>query len=202
MGQTRMAAFGGGGMGTEIVFVLILPIAALCLAFTVWLWSRVAKMERGARSGPLKAYVPLLVGFAVSMAGLAFITYIEGYADFTSLIQQGYYTEAQRAVYLPGRLVGQAILQIVFVLPAISFVVVPLTTWLIRRDRLSFKRVGLFAVTGWLALAIVGWLINLGIIAPAYSLPSFLISTAAPVLLYGLAIPIAAIWLLPSKRQA
>jgi len=189
-------------MGTEIIFVLILPIAALCLAFAAWLWSRVAKMERGARSGPLRAYAPLLVGFAVSMAGLALLTYIESYADFTSLVQQGYYTEAQRAIYLPGRLVGQAILQLVFVLPAMSFVVVPLTTWLIRRSLLSFKRVGLLAVAGWLALAIFGWLIRLGSIAPPYSLTSFLTSTAVPVLLYGLAIPIAAIWLLPPKRQA
>src|SRR5947209_1899237 len=139
-------AASGGSMGTEIVFVLILPIAALCLPTAVFLWSRVAKMEWGASSGPLRPYVPLLAGFAVSMAGLALLTYIECYADFTSLVQQGYYTEAERAVYLPRRVVGQAIVKLVFLLPAISFVVVPLTTWLIKWGRLTFRDIGLLAI--------------------------------------------------------
>jgi hypothetical protein len=73
------------------------------------------------------------------MIGLALLSYIECYADFTSLVEQGYYNEAERAVYLPGRFVGQAVVELVFVLPAISFVVVPLTTWLIRTGRLTFR---------------------------------------------------------------
>ena len=201
MGQFRMAAC-GGSMGTEIVFVLILPIAALCLPGALLLWSRVAKMEWGARSGPLKAYIPLLAGFAVSMLGLALLTYIECYADFTSLVQQGYYTEAERAVYLPRRVVGQAIVELVFLLPAISFVVVPLTTWLIRRGRLTFKGIGLLAIVGWFALSLVGWIFNLTTITPPYSFLSFLESTVIRVLLYALPIPVAAIWLLPPKSQA
>src|SRR5436305_1158834 len=201
MGQFLMAA-SGGSMGTEIVFVLILPIAVLCLPAAVLLWSRVAKTEWGARSGPLKVYVPLFAGFAGSMAGLALLTCIECYADFTSLVQQGYYTEAQRAVYLPGRVVGQAIVELVFLLPALSFVVVPLTTMLIRRGRLTFKGIGLLAIVGWFALSLVGWIFNLTTIITPYSLPSFLASTVIPVLLYALPIPIAALWLLPPKSQA
>lgn len=189
-------------MGTEIVFVLILPIAALCLPAAVLLWSRVAKMDWGASNGPLKAYVPLFAGFAVSMIGLALVTYIECYADFTSLVQQGYYTEAERAAYLPGRFVGQSIVELVFLLPTISFVVVPFTTWLIRRDRLTFKNIGLFAIVGWFALSLVGWILSLAIITPPYSFAAFLESTAIPVLLYALPIPVAAIWLLRPKSAA
>ncbi len=189
-------------MGTEIVFVLILPIAVFCLPAAVLLWSRVTKMGWGARSGPLKAYLPLFAGFAVSMGGLALLTYIECYADFTSLVQQGYYAEAQRAAYLPGRVVGQAIVELVFLLPVLSFVVVPLTTWLIRMGRLTFKGIGLFAIVGWFALSLMGWVFNFATITPPYSFPSFLESTAIPVLLYGLPIPVAAIWLLPPKSRA
>jgi hypothetical protein len=201
MGQSRTAA-SGGSMGTEIVFVLILPIAVLCLPAAVLLWSRVAKIGWGAGSGPLKPYAPLFAGFAVSMAGLALLTYIECYADFTSLVQQGYNTEAERAVYLPRRVVGQAIVELVFSLPAISFLVVPLTTWLIRRGRLTFKGIGLLAIVGWFALSLAGWIFNLTTIIPPYSLPSFLASTVIPVLLYALPIPVAALWLLPPKSQA
>ena len=189
-------------MGTEIVFVLILPIAALCLPSAVLLWSRVAKMEWGAGSAPLRAYVPLLAGFAVSMVGLAVLTYVECYADFTSLVQQGYYTEAERAVYLPRRVVGQAIVELVFLLPTISFVVVPLTTWLIRRGRLTFKGIGVLAIVGWFALSLLGWIVNLTTIIPPYSFPSFLESMVIPVLLYALPIPVAAIWLLGPKDHA
>ena len=188
-------------MGNEIVFVLILPIAALCLPGAALLWSRVLKTEWGARSGPLKAYVPLLAGFAVSMIGLAVLTYVECYADFTSLIQQGYYTEAERAVYLPRRVVGQAIVELVFLLPAISFVVVPLTTWLIRRRGLTFKGVGLLAMVGWFALSLVGWIVNLTTITPPYSFASFLGSTVVPVVLYALPIPVAAILLRPREGR-
>ena len=199
MSQSRKAA-SGDRVGTEIVFVLILPIVAICLPAAVLLWSRVAKMEWGAKSGPLKAYVPLLVGFAVSMVGLALYTYIECYADFTSLVQQGYYTEAERAVYLPRRAVGQAIVELVFVLPAISFVVVPLTTLLINRRRLTFKDIGQLAILGWFALSLVGSIFYFAI--RPYSFPEFLESTAIPVLLYGLPIPIAAIWFLTPNSQA
>ena len=188
-------------MGTEIVFVLILPIAALCLVSAALLWSHVAKTESGGRGGPLKAYVPLLAGFAVSMIGLALVTYSECYADFTSLVQQGYYTEAERAMYLPRRVVGQAIVALVFLLPAISFLVVPLTTWLIRKDRLTFSRIGLLAVVGWLTLSILGWIVS-STITPPYSLLSLLEGTIIPVLLYALPIPVAAMWLLPRKSEA
>lgn len=198
MGQSRMAAF-GGSMGTEIVFVLILPIAAICLPAAVLFWSRVAKMERGTRTGPLKAYFPLLAGFAVSMVGLALLTYFECYADFTSLVQQGYYTEAERAVYLPRRVVGQAIVELVLWLPVISFMVVPSTTWLIRRGQLTVKGIGLLAIVGWFALSLVGWIFTLPI-TPPYSFLSVLESAAVPVFVYVLPIPVAAIWLL--RRRA
>lgn len=189
-------------MGIEIVFVLIWPIAALCLPGAALLWSRVVGIEGGVRSRPFKAYIPLLAGFVVSMIGLAALVYIECDADFTSLVQQGYYTEAERATYLPRRVVGQAIVELVFVLPAISFVVVPLTTRLIRRGGLTLKAIGLLAAVGWFSLSVLGWTINLTTITPPFSLASFLESTAIPVVLYALPVPVAAILLPPLKSRA
>lgn len=183
-------------MGIEIVFVLILPIAVLCLPAGVLLWSKVAKMGWGARSGPLTAYFPLFAGFGVSMAGLSLLTYVECYADFTSLVQQGYYTEAERELYLPRRVVGQATVTLVFLLPAISFGVVPLTTWLIRKGLLTFKDIGLLAIIGWFALSLLGW-----VFAPSNSFLSFLKATAIPVLLYGLPIPVAALWFVSRRAK-
>lgn len=192
----------GGSMGTEIVFVLIVPIALLCLPAAVLFWSGIAKMEQAAQGGILIAFLPLIVGFAVSITGLALLTYIRCNTVFTSLVQEGYYTEAQRSLYLPGRVVGQAVVNLVFVLPAICFVIIPLTTRLIKKSRLTFKRIGLYTAVGWLALSLVGWLWNLMSIIPPYSLLSFLKSTAAPILICGLPIPIAALLFFAPRMKA
>ena len=189
-------------MGTEIVFVLILPIAVVCLSAAVFFWSSVAKIGWAGKRGPLKAYAPLFAGFLASMTAVAILSYIESHALFTYLIEQGYYTEAQRALYLPRRVAGHAIVQLIFLLPIIAFVVVPLTAWLIRADRLTLKAIGLFAVSGWVALLLLGWLLNLATSTPSYPMPTFLTSTAIPVLLYGLPIPLAAFLLLRSERIA
>lgn len=189
-------------MGTEIVFVLILPIAGLCLLAAVFLWSRAAKVRCEAVSLSMKDYGPLFAGFTVSMVSLAVLTYLASYAEFTALVHQGFYTEAQRPVYLPRRVVGQAIINLVFLLPTICFVVVPLTVWLIRRERLTFKNIGFFAILGWFVLSFVGWVSSYKVATPLYSFPSFLQSMALPVLLYGLPIPVTALWLFSPKKQA
>lgn len=186
-------------MGTEIVFVLIYPVALTCVIVAIWFWSGAAKAQHTATIGRIKAYVPLIAGFVVSMTGLALLTYIDSNADFTSLIQQGYYTEAQRPIYLPRRVVGQAIVSLVFVLPLICFVVIPMTTRLIRTCRLKLGGVVLRLVIGWVALSIIGWLMSLGM-TPPYSLLDFLKSTAVPTLVYGLPIPLAALLFFGRRR--
>src|SRR5690606_33553710 len=105
-----------GLMGSETVFVLIYPVAAACLAAAVIFWFRIASPV----GEPIRAYLPLAVGYSISILGLAVLSYVDGDATFTDLIQQGYYTEAERSLYLPQRVVGSAILTLIFVLPAIS----------------------------------------------------------------------------------
>ena len=188
-------------MGTEIVFVLIYPVALICILAAIWFWFGVAKAEQPSVSGRARAYLPLVAGLAVSMGGLALLAYIDGSADFTSLIQQGYYNEAERPLYLQRRIVGLAILRLVFVLPFVCFVVIPVTATLIRTARLNLGRIGLRLVIGWVALSCVGWLLSLNV-TPPYSLLDILSSTAVPVLLYGLPIPLAALWFFRRHRSA
>lgn len=188
-------------MGTEIVFVLILPIMALCLTVAVLRWSPVAKGRVVGGKRALKAYVPLLAGFTVSMASLAVLTYLACDADFTALVEQGYYTEAQRPVYLPRRVVGQATVELVFLLPIIAFLVIPLTISLIKRDRLSVKEIGYRGLVAWLLLSGIGWVFSHTVVTPPYSFLSFLQSTAVPVLLYGLPIPLAALWFFSPEHR-
>ena len=74
-------------MGTEIVFVLIYPVAAACLASAVFFWFKIASSV----GEPIRAYLPLAIGYGISIFGLAVFAYVDGDATFTVLIQQGYY---------------------------------------------------------------------------------------------------------------
>ena len=93
-------------MGTEIVFVLILPVAAICLAAAAFFWFRVARLDYLDLGGVVQVYLPLIFGLAISIAGLAVLSYLSSAANFTALIQQGYYTEPERSIFLPRRVVG------------------------------------------------------------------------------------------------
>jgi hypothetical protein len=131
-------------MGTEIVFVFIYPVTLICLAAAIWFWFTVVKAKQQPTViGYITGYLPLAVGFAISMAGLALITYMERAANFAWLIEHGYYTESQRSTYLPARVAGQATLNLVFVLPAICFIVIPCTARLIKTSRLTLGAIGL-----------------------------------------------------------
>lgn len=183
-------------MGTEAVFVLIYPIALGCLLAGIWFWAGLAKVQPTSELGVMRLFLPFIAGFVISMMGLALLSYGYGYAEFTDLVSQGYYNEAERSRYLPRRIVGLAIVYLVFVLPALCLVVVPVTTGLIRKERLTWANIGLRALAGWCALLLIGSLMSAD--APL----ALLVDAALPVLIYGLPIPVAALLLLPSKGQA
>ena len=179
-------------MGTEIVFVLIYPVAAVSLVAAIYFWIRIVPLIGGA----MPAYLALAVGYGISIMGLVFLTYINSEQTFTELIRQGYYIEAERSLYLPRRIVGSAILNSVFVLPAISFVVVPLTARLVRKGRLTLKWIGLHVLAGWLALSVLGWFLSVGSMVDPFSLIYAMGYTASPMAIYGLPIPLVVLLLL------
>ena len=185
-------------MGTEIVFVFIYPVAAICLVAAIYFWSGIAPLLGGS----MLAYLPLAVGYGISILGLVVLTYISSEATFTELIRQGYYTEVERSLYLPRRIVGSAILNSVFVLPAISFIVVPLTARLGRIRRLTLKWIALYALAGWLVLSLLGWFLSATSMVDPFS-PIYVMGyTASPVATYGLPIPLMALLLLRQQSKA
>ena len=184
-------------MGTEIVFVLIYPVAAICLVAAIYFWSRIASLLGGS----MLAYLPLTVGYGISILGLVVVAHVTSEATFTELIRQGYYTEAERSLYIPRRIVGSAILNSVFVLPAISFIVVPLTARLARKRRLTLKWIALYALAGWLVLSLLGWFSSApSMVGPFY--PLYVMGyTATPVATYGLPIPLMTLLLLRQQSK-
>jgi hypothetical protein len=186
-------------MGTEIVFVIIFPLAIICMATVFLVWFYALKSDHSTPISLVIGFVPLIIGFFISMIILQFLTYTATFEDFTWLVQHGYYTEAQRPVYLPRRVVGNVIVQLVFVLPPICFVVIPCTARLLRTHRLTLWAIGVRAAIGWLALIPIGWLLHRGTIIPPYSLLGSMKSDIVAVLIYGLPIPLTTLWFFHRK---
>ena len=176
-------------MGTEIAFVLIYPVAAACLAAAVFVWFKIASSVRDH----IRAYLPLAMGYGISIFGLIALAYINGDATFTDLVNQGYYTEAERSLYLPRRVVGSAILTLVIALPAISFIVVPLTARLIRKGRLTLKWIAGYALVSWFILSLLSLLSSARTMVDPFTLTYVMGCTATPVIIYGLPIPLIAL---------
>jgi hypothetical protein len=188
-------------MGVEVVYVLIYPIALISTLAAGLFWFIAVKAEQKfTKIGYVTGYVPLIVGFVVSMAGLVLLAYIDRVQNFTWLAEHGYYTESQRPLYLPRRIVGQIILDLFFVLPPISFAVIPCTVRLIRTRRLTFAAIGLRAAIGWIVLSVVGWVFTLNF-TPHDNLLYFMKVSFIPVLIYGLPIPLAALGIFRWKSK-
>jgi hypothetical protein len=157
-------------MGGEIFSYIFYPEIIICLltAFLFWFFS--LKADHPTMIGLMTGYLPLITGFAISMAGLALLT-VWTSEDLTS-----------------------ALMQLVFVLPPMCFVVIPCTARLLRTHRLTLYAIGLRAGIGWLTLMPIGWLLRLGVIIPPYSLLGSMKSNIAAVLIYGLPIPLTSLW--------
>lgn len=176
--------------GNQLFFVLIVPIALVCAAAALWFWFPLVQDSHAKNYA--RVYLPLAVGFAVSMVCIAALTYVESAANFSSLVKMGRYTETQWSEYMPMRIVTQAVLNLVFVLPAICFAVIPMTVKLVKAKRLTLRLIGVRALIGWLALCIIGWVLFLHTTDPR-ALMVFSLSTLIPVVICAVPIPLAAL---------
>jgi len=184
-------------MGNELFSILIVPIVLVCALAAIWFWFPLAQDAHAAGRTHKSAYVSLCVGFAVSMLCVALLTYFESAANFSSLIEKGRYTEAQRSEYMPGRILMQAVLNLVFVLPAISFAVIPMTVKVAKANRLTLRLIGFRTLVAWLTLTLIGWAAFLHNVSPR-ALLVFALATLIPVVISAVPIPVAA---LVSRRR-
>lgn len=180
-------------MGTEIVFALIYPIAILSLAVAARSWRAVA--DRGNPGLPRRIvnFSPVIGGLLVSLIGLLIIEYFDTAADLSSLIQQGYYTEAEGVLYFSRRYEGNVYAGLFFVLPFVCCLVVPICAKLVLAQRLSWQIVLIYSVVGWFVLSLLGWLLNLASFTPPISLWNVLGSVGRSMIVYGSPVPVAAL---------
>lgn len=187
-------------MGNELLYVLIVPIALVCVLAAMWFWFPLAQSDDATSKIDFRGYIPLAIGLAVSMLCVAFLTYLESAANFSWLVDHGRYTEFQWSDYMPGRIATQAVLNLTFVLPAISFAVIPMTVKLVKLRRLTLRLIGVRVLIGWLALCVIGWAAFLHNVQLAAVLV-FALATLIPVVICAVPIPLAALLFFRRRTQ-
>ena len=185
-------------MGIEIVFFLIVPVTLVCLAFGVWRWRSIAE-PRGTWHS---VYLPLALGLLVTFAGLALTTYVICDADFTDLVRQGHYAEAERAIYLPRRTIGQLIVNLMFALPIVAFIVIPWTRRVVADRRLSLAAVGFRVVMAWTVISALAFVAGIGGRMESFDPLLYSALVTMPFFMCGLPIALVAKWWFGSDERA
>lgn len=131
-------------------FGIVIIGLAICLPFGFW----------RAILGPMYKTIgiwPYAAGYLGSLAGLAILTLGTAYFEFNNRVAAGLLEESQRWQIVPGWSGYIAIISLIFLLPLTGFFGVPISAFLLRRNRLNLRNiVGVLALL-WLALASVSW---------------------------------------------
>jgi hypothetical protein len=131
-----------------------LGLAAIALAVAVpfILWRLVLGQVFG-RIG----FKPLVAAYALAAPGLLLVNFVSSHIEFSSRVTDGLLQETQRWSIVPGWTVYGSVISLLFVLPLLGLVGVPVSGLLLKLRRLSFKTIGMVGLASWLTLALVAW---------------------------------------------
>ena len=102
-------------------------------------------------------FMPLVIAYACAGLGLLLACFLSSYVDFSSRVSSGGLQESQRWSIVPGWTIYAAVLSLIYVLPLLGIVGVPLSALLLRTRKLTYVTIAAATVTLWLVLALVMW---------------------------------------------
>lgn len=102
-------------------------------------------------------FAPLAVAYACAALGLLLVNFGTSYVEFSSRASAGLLQEAQRWSIVPGWTIYSAMISLIYVLPLLAIVAVPLAALLLRARKLKYLNIAIAAVTLWLGLAVLAW---------------------------------------------
>jgi hypothetical protein len=100
---------------------------------------------------------PLAFGYLCAALGLVLISFIACSIEFSSRAAGGLLQETQRWSIVPGWTFYVAILSLIFVLPLLGLVGVPVAAAFLKRRLLTPRNIAVFVLVLWLVLTILGW---------------------------------------------
>jgi len=102
-------------------------------------------------------FTPLVIAYTSALLGVLVANFMSSYLDFSHRVAIGLLEEGQRWSLVPGWTIYRAVLSLIFLLPLLAIVGVPLSAVLLRKQRLTYASIAAMAVALWLVLALVGW---------------------------------------------
>jgi hypothetical protein len=129
---------------------LVLIGLAILVPFILW------RLVLG-RAFAAVGFLPPVVAYACAATGLLIVCFASAYLDFSGRVASGLLEEAQRWSIVPGWTIYSVVLYLIYVLPILGLVGVPLSALLLRTDNLTWVTIGVAIVVLWLALAVLSW---------------------------------------------
>lgn len=123
---------------------------AIALPFVLW---RVVLGQTFRHIG----FKPLLAAYALAALGLLTVNFATAHIEFSSRVADKLLQEAQRWSLVPGWTVYGAVISLLFVLPLLGLVAVPVSALLLRLRRLSLTTIGIAVLASWLTLVLIAW---------------------------------------------
>ena len=100
---------------------------------------------------------PYVVGYVFSLVGLMLLSFCLSYFEFSGRVATGALSETQRWTTVLGWSVYLAVLSLIFVLPMLGIVGVPVSAFLLRRKLLNFGNIAKTVLVLWIALTCILW---------------------------------------------
>lgn len=101
---------------------------------------------------------PYIVGYLSSIIGLLLLGFVSSYFEFSGRVASNFLSETQRWAIVPGWTIYIAVLSLIFVLPLLGLIGVPVSAILLKRGKFDFRHIPATLVIFWLTLVVLIWL--------------------------------------------
>jgi hypothetical protein len=102
-------------------------------------------------------YKPLAVGYSFAALGLVTTNFASTYLEFNSRVSKHILSEAERWSTVPGWTVYLTVLSLIYALPLIGLLGVPVSAILLRLRRLTYTNIAILVIVFWCGLALAAW---------------------------------------------
>ncbi len=130
-----------------------LLVIALLVAMPFGIW-RLLMGKSFARFG-LK---PLGAGYLAAAIGLTLFHFASSYIEFSRRVEAGILEESARWSTVPWWTVYVGVLSLMFVLPVLGLLAVPISAFLLKAGKLSYKAILIVCLSFWLLMVLAMWL--------------------------------------------
>jgi len=132
------------------------PFGLVCIALAVGLpflfWRLLLAKSFGAIG-----YRPLAIGYSLAALGLLTANFGATYLDFDSRVSKNVLSEAQRWSTVPAWTIYMTVISLIFALPILGLLGVPVSALLLRLRRLTYTNIALLVIVSWCSLAVAAW---------------------------------------------